>query len=156
MPCYTTRALGAAFLMISANVAAAQCDSVTATSPEELDAAVNDYNDNCADGERLTVTLDGTLTLTGAVTNPDNASTAVLRIVDGTLQGDGTSRLMRFRAGNIVFERTVLRGFNSANGGVGRIDTNAAVTLINSTVTENEAGSGAAFISSGTLNCRRR
>ncbi len=152
MPGFATRAFGASLLMVLANIAAAQCDSVTATSPDEFDAAVTDYNDNCTDGDQLTITLDGTLSLATSATNPDNASTAVLRIVDGTLQGNGTNRLMRFRDGNIVFERTVLRGFSSANGGIGRIDADAVVTLVNTTVTENEATSAAAFLNSGTLN----
>ncbi|MCB1810171.1 MAG: DUF11 domain-containing protein [Candidatus Competibacteraceae bacterium] len=128
------------------------CNSVTVTSRSELNAAISDFNSNCANGDTLTATVDGTISMTSSLTTLNNATDAVLLVEGGTIDANDSASVMRLNNGKAVFQNMTLKNANGLNGGTFFVDSNGDLTLINSTISNSIATTGGAIaIQNGVL-----
>lgn len=144
-------------LMLAGSPSAlAQCVSVTVTTQTELEAAVLDYNANCGNGDVLTATVSGTITISGsALSDVNNATTAVFEIVgdgDDILDGGGAFHILDIGDGFVNIDSLTLRNGNHPSLSAGAISNRSAAVLAinNSTFSGNRADSyGGAILSYG-------
>ena len=139
-----------------AQPAFALCDSVTVTSHAELEAAVVDYNTNCADGSTLTATVNGTINVASVlpVNNSTSAKLEILGDGDDILDGMDSSQILSIVDGIVILETMILQNGNGSAAGFGgalEIFGSADVTVNNTTLTGNQAPNAGAISSTGTL-----
>lgn len=140
---------------VDMSVAIPSCVDVTVTNQTQLNAALTDYNDNCGNGDTLTATVDGTITLASALTSINNATTAVLEIVgDGNdiLDGADSFRILEITDGHLAIRDMTLQNGNVPGDGAAiRSVSGSVVTVANSTLSGNTAtGNGGAIFRSGS------
>ncbi len=127
----------------------AVCDDVSVSLQAGLEAAIVDYNTNCAAGQTMTVTVDGTITLGSALSVINNATTAVLEIVgdgDDVLDGAGSFRIFNLNDGNLHVDTMTLQNGSNTEGGAIR---NFAGSL---TVTDSVLAGNTASNVGGAIN----
>ncbi|MCB1804691.1 MAG: Ig-like domain-containing protein, partial [Candidatus Competibacteraceae bacterium] len=146
----------AAMLMVRPSQAQT-CSDATVSTQAELDTAITNYNTFCGDGDTLTVTVEGTITLASALTAVNNSTTAALDIVgdgDDILDGANSFQILRIQDGNVTLETMTLQQGDAAVSGFGgalEIFSAANVTVNNSTFTGHQAPNAGAISSTGTL-----
>lgn len=140
-----------------------ECTGATISTFSEFNAALSLYNNNCGDGETLTITVDGTITLGSAPSDIDNSTTAILEIVGDDaatdiLDGANSFRILEITDGNVTLDTMTLQngladGAATADDNGGAITNSGSLTLINSIVTSNQATeNGGALWNNGSLS----
>ena len=152
-------------LLLAVNPAYASTDSActdtysTVDSETTLNDAIACYNNMVGGSHQINIAAD--ITLSAATTSIDNSEGSVLTIVGNgyTLDGADSYQPLNIQSGDVTIENvTLTRGVGTSErcqggvcGGGLWIETDAVVTLDNSTVSESTAKRGGGIYNLGTL-----
>ncbi|MEL6151525.1 MAG: hypothetical protein AAFR56_18000, partial [Chloroflexota bacterium] len=117
------------------------CTDATVTDETQLATAIDSYNQFCGDGQAMTITVDGTITLSALLPTIDNATTAQLTIQGGTLDGANTYRILYIQNGDVTVRTMTLQNSGPStvnNQIVGAINNRDFVTVAKSTFKSND------------------
>lgn len=137
---------------LATSIAHAQCNDATVSGETELNAAIDDFNNNCSDGDVMTVTVSSTIALSDDTTAIDDLSDNGGELAftgGGTLDGSASHRLLDIVDADVTIDDLTLLNGNATTGAAINVETDGVLTVSGSVFENHSASNGAAIDNQG-------